>query len=527
MPLTVARAIGERLRAAGIARVFGHPGGEVVDLIEGFRQAGLEFVLTKHETAAAFMAEATAVSTGRPGVCLATLGPGATNLVTGVAQAYLDRAPVLAISGQLPAARYEITTHQRLELKRLFAPITKWQATVASETAAPIVERALRIAARTRPGPVYIEVPSDVPKQETIDVALPRFVTEPLPSLDAETVRDAAQRLDRSEHPLLMVGMDANDVTVAEPLRALAESRGTPVMVTPKAKGVFREDHPLFIGTIEGLGTGQLYDYVETCDLVAMIGVDPVEFDRDWAARARIVHVGMAPNDDRYYGSDVEVVGPIDVALDRLKHPGARRQAADDVRAFRDAFTASLRPRATGLTAQQVLAELRAVLPEDALVTCDVGHNKAVMSQCWPAFRPRTFFVSNGLSSMGYGLPAAIALKLSDPQRQVACVLGDGGFAMVMGEVETAVRVGAAITIVVLADEALSQIRAGQERKGFAVTGTTFGALDYPSLARAFGIRGTDVRTVAECRDAFRDRPAGEPVLVAAHIDPASYRLGT
>src|SRR5437867_3607155 len=178
VPLSVARAIGDRLRAAGVRYVYGHPGGEVVDLIEGFRQAGLEFVLNKHETAAAFMAETVATAAGVPGVCLATLGPGATNLVTGIAHAYLDRAPVLAFSGQLPAERYEIATHQRLDLRDLFTPITKWQATVSAANTAAVVERALRVAQRARRGPVYLEVPSDVPTQLTVDVALPRIAIE-------------------------------------------------------------------------------------------------------------------------------------------------------------------------------------------------------------------------------------------------------------------------------------------------------------------------------------------------------------
>src|SRR5207237_3272303 len=166
-------------------------GGGVVDLSEGFRQAGLEFVLTKHETAAAFMAEASATSTGVPGACVATLGPGATNLVTGVAHAYLDRAPVLAFTGQLPADRYEIATHQRLDLGQLYAPITKWQATLSSANAAAVIERGLRTAQRARRGPVHIEVPSDVPKQGTVDVALPRFVTEPTVAIDEDAARTA------------------------------------------------------------------------------------------------------------------------------------------------------------------------------------------------------------------------------------------------------------------------------------------------------------------------------------------------
>jgi acetolactate synthase-1/2/3 large subunit len=523
--VTVARAIGDRLRAAGVRYVYGHPGGEVVDLIEGFRQSGLEFVLTKHETAAAFMAEATAMATGTPGVCLATLGPGATNLVTGVAHAYLDRAAVIALSGQLPAERYEITTHQRLDLRQLFAPITKWQATLAPTNVAAVMERAIRVAERPRRGPIYLEVPSDVPKQETVDVALPRFATEAVSAIDEDAIRTAAARLRASERPLLLVGMDANEDAVAGPLRRLAESWSVPVMVSPKAKGIFREDHPLFLGTIEGLGTAYLYEYIDTCDLVLMVGFDPVEFDRDWSARARIVHIGVVPNDDRYYGSEVEVVGPIDATLQRLCPDPTPKLTPDEIHGFRDAFAARVHPRSARLTPQQVLAELRQAMPEDALVTCDVGYNKAVSAQCWQAYRPRTFFLSNGLSSMGYGLPAALALKMAEPARNVACVLGDGGFAMSMAELETGVRQGLGIRVVVLVDDALSQIRAGQERKGYPVVGTTFGSIDYPKLGAAFGIEASSVTTVAECRDAFRTAPTDRPVLVAARIDPSAYRI--
>ena len=527
VPPSVARAIGNRLRAAGVRYVYGHPGGEVVDLIEGFRQAGLEFVLTKHETAAAFMAEAAATVTGIPGVCLATLGPGATNLVTGVAQAYLDRAAVLAFSGQLPAERFEIATHQRLDLRHLFAPITKWQATLAPATAADVVDRALRVAQRPRRGPVYLEVPSDVPQQDAGDVALPPIATNPVVAIDEGAIHAAAERLIGSKRPLLLAGMDANEDAVAEPLRQLAEAWSLPVMVSPKAKGIFRENHSLFVGTIEGLGTAYLYDYIDTCDLVIMIGFDPVEFDRDWTARARIVHIGVVPNDDRYYASEVEVVGPIDVALDRLcatadPHP---KLGPDEIRTFHNAFAARVRPSSAGLSAQQVLAELRTALPEDALLTCDVGYNKAVATQCWPSFRPRTFFLSNGLSSMGYGLPAVLALKMAQPSREVACVLGDGGFAMSMAELETGVRLGLGVLVIVLVDDALSQIRAGQERKGYPVVGTTFGSLDYAKLGAAFGIDTTIVTTAAECRDAFRAPPNDRPRLVGALIDPSAYRI--
>ena len=532
--LTVARLIGERLRAAGVRYVTGHPGGEVVDLIEGFREAGLEFVLTRHETAAAFMAEAMASASGTPGVCVTTLGPGATNVVTGVAQAYLDRAPLIAFTGQLPADRFEITTHQKLDLRALFAPITKWQASLTPHNAEDVIDRALRETVRPRRGPVYIEVPSDVPRLVThrrIDPQI-RYVPPRTPEsssvVDRDHARRAAYLLCRAKRPVMLVGIDANDETAAPALRNFAEEWKIPVMVSPKAKGTFREDHPLFLGTIEMLGTAKLFEYIERSDLVVMIGFDPVEFDRDWTAASDVIHIGPLPNDDRYYNSAAELVGPVSESISALRSlaggPEATR-AEDEVRSFRESFRAFVTPKRDGLTSQQVLAELRAALPEDALVTCDVGYNKAVTGQCLPMYQPKTFFMSNGLSSMGYGLPAALGLKLLHRERQVACVLGDGGFAMLMAELETGVRQKLGITVVVLADDALSQIKAAQERKGYPATGTTFGRFDYVALAKGFGITGREVRTVAECRAALRDRPADAPVLIAAHVDPSAYQL--
>jgi acetolactate synthase-1/2/3 large subunit len=533
---TVARLVGERLRAAGVRYVTGHPGGEVVDLIEGFREAGLEFVLTRHETPAAFMAEAMASASGIPGACLATLGPGATNLVTGVAQAYLDRAPLIAFTGQLPDDRVEGTTHQNLDLRALFAPITKWRARLTPSNAAEVIDRALHESLRARRGPIFIEVPSDVPRQAPTgpDDATPsrvsaRGASPASTAVDRVEAERAAELLRRSKRPLILAGLDANDSAVAVSLRYLAEDWGIPVVVSPKAKGAFREDHPLFLGTIEMLGAAKLYEYVDDSDLVLMTGFDPVEFDRDWRAAAKVIHIGLLPNEDRQYDSAVEVVGPLREGIDVIRsaagHPVPAR-SPNDIRAFRASFRAYVNPKRDGLTSQQVLAELRAALPEDALVTCDVGYNKAVTGQCLPMYQPKTFFMSNGLSSMGYGLAAALGLKLLYRDRKVACVLGDGGFAMVMAELETAVREKLGITVVVLADDALSQIKAGQERKGYPVTGTTFGALDYVALAKGFGITGHDVRTVAECRAALGAGSSKKPNLIAAHVDPSAYQLG-
>ncbi len=532
---TVGRLIGDRLKAAGVRYVMGHPGGEVVDLIEGFRKAGLEFVLTRHETSAGFMADAMAAATGIPGVCVGTLGPGATNLVTGVAQAYLDRSPVLAFTGQLPADRFELTTHQKLELRALFAPITKWQTRVSPSGAGDAIDRALRVALRPRRGPVYLEVPSDVPRQEAKeDGAYAKrhgatFPTTAGSVVDRVMAQRAAERIRARQRPVILVGMDANDAITSSRLTSLAEEWSIPVIDSPKSKGVFREDHPLFLGTIEMLGTAKLYELIDRSDLILMVGFDPVEFDQEWTATAEVIHIGELPNDDRHYPATVELVGPIHEAIDAVRSlagTSAPKWTTAQVKLFSDSFRAYVAPRRAGLTSQQVLATLRAVLPEDALVTCDVGYNKSVTGQCWQAFGAKTFFMSNGLSSMGYGLPAALGLQLLHRDRAVACVLGDGGFAMTMAELETAVRMELPVITIVLADDALSQIKAGQESKGFPATGTTFHGLDYVSIARGFGIAGYDVTTAAECRDAFgAARRSKQPALIAAHVDPSAYRL--
>jgi acetolactate synthase-1/2/3 large subunit len=510
--------------------VFGHPGGEVVDLIDGFASAGLEFVLTKHEATAGFMADAVGAFGGAPGVCIGTLGPGATNLVTGVAQSFLDRSPVIAITGQLPADRYDVVTHQRLDLRALFAPITKWQAHVTAANAITVTDRAIRVSKRHRPGPVYLEVPSDVPAQEAHVGPLPRDLDFSAAATFAPGAGDAAASLLRqSRHPVIVAGMDAMDVAAVDELRALADEWVIPVVVGPKAKGVVREDHPLFLGTIEALGTGWLFDYIAGCDLVVMVGFEPVEFDRDWTGKAKIIHIGPLPNDDLYFRAEVELVGPVSVGIQALRTaaaPASPKHELPDVLSARGAFLGFVQPETTGLAAQALLRELRAVLPEDALVTCDVGQNKSVAAQCWAAYQPKTFFVSNGLSSMGYGFAAAMGLQLLNPQRRVACILGDGGFAMYLGELETAVRRELPITLVVLADQALTQIKLGQERKGLGSTGTTFGATDYVALARAFGAEGAEIRRLEECREVFRwalERRG--PTIIAAYIDPECYRL--
>lgn len=401
---------------------------------------------------------------------------------------------------------------------------------MTAANAVTVTDRAVRVSQRHRPGPVYLEVPSDVPAQEartgTTHDELETVVAAVFPQAAGSA---AAALLRESKRPVILAGMDAMDAAAVSELRALADEWTIPVMVGPKAKGVFREDHPLFLGTIEALGTGRLFDYIAECGLVVMVGFDPVEFDRDWTAKAKTIHIGPLPNDDLYFRAEAQLVGPVSSGIQALRAaaaPASPKHQMQDLASARRSFLSFVQPETTGLAAQAVLRELRAVLPEDALVSCDVGQNKSVAGQCWPAYQPKTFFVSNGLSSMGYGFAAAMGLQLLNPERRVACILGDGGFAMYLGELETAVRRELPIIAVVLADQALTQIKLGQERKGLGSTGTTFGPIDYVALARAFGAEGAKIRRAEESRDVFKwalERRG--PTIIAAYIDPDCYRL--
>ena len=314
---TVGERIGVRLREAGVRYVFGHPGGEVVDLLEGLRKAGLEFVLTHHETAGAFMADAIGQYTRRPGVCLGTIGPGGTNLVTGVAHAQLDRAPMIAMAAQLPHDRFPLCTHQKIDLLHLFTPITKWAASITPANADAVVVKAVRTSLQERPGPVFLQIAPDVSNQP-IDVVIDRpYAKEIRPrGPSPESMSQAAQLFQGARRPLVLAGLDALRAGAWKSLRDLSEAFILPVMVGPKAKGIFPEDHPHFVGTLEMLGTQKLYDFIDECDLLLMAGFDPVELDRDWTARAQIINFGPVINEEQYYPSSIDVVGPVGESLE-------------------------------------------------------------------------------------------------------------------------------------------------------------------------------------------------------------------
>jgi acetolactate synthase-1/2/3 large subunit len=534
---TTAEVIAATLKANGIRRVFGLPGGEIAEIMGACRKAGLAFLLCRHENAACLMAGAIGELTRKPGVVLATVGPGATNLVNGVANAWLERAPLLVISAQLPSDLSPILPHQLIELESLFRPITKWSATLTGSDTAGTLQRALDLTVQGRPGPVYLSLPSDIARRED----QPGPAGEPpaqssLPATDRAArqaaLAQARRMLAGARQPLAMVGIGVNPLTVRPALLRWLEAAAIPVAVTPKAKGLVPEDHPLFLATSTGMAGDTLFaELLRETDLLIGVGFDPVEAIRTFYTDRPVLSIAEYSLAERQFSPALELVGDVGATLDALGDGPAPRHrwTREAVHGFRRRLAAFLTPAVDssplGLSPARLFGLLRDRTPRDAILTVDTGAHKLLAGQVWPSYEPLTYFVSHGLSTMGYALPAAMAAKLEHPDRTVIALTGDGGLAMVLAELETAARLQLPIVIIVLSDRSLYLIRLHQERKGFAPGGVDFGPIDYAGIAPGFGALGFRAITWGEFEAALAAALAAErPTLIEVPIDPTDYR---
>lgn len=511
---THAEVMANELAKRGVQYVFGLPGGEIVAFIDACRRAGMRFLLTGHEASAAWMAQVVGQITGIPGVCAATLGPGATNLITGVANAFLDRAPMLAITAQIPASAIDTMTHQRLSLGDLFFPITKASFWIEGN-AGGVVRSAMALAAAPRPGPVHIALASDVAIAE--DIHRDRVITklhEPGPNLGPIT-----KRLKSSTRPLVLIGLGATPGD-APAIRAFIDCLQAPFLVTPKAKGIVAEDHPLFLGVASGMAIDR--DIVETiraADLILAIGFDPVECDKSWFADVEIVSLDSASMAEGRY-KPVEAIGAITSLISALS-PESKPWPQELLDQRRKAIQ---RQPGQGHSPLRLIQELRSIFPRGGIATCDVGSHKLVMGQFWRAYEPGTFFMSNGLSGMGFGVPAAIAAQLCHPTKPVLAVVGDGGMLMMIHDLALIRELGLPIIIVVLSDRSLSLIRVSESRRGIEPYGVDFTPPDFAKIAEAFGIAGHKARDIADARNVVeRALTARTALLVDVPIDHREY----
>ncbi len=522
---TCAAVMARTLREAGVRFAFGHPGGEVLELIDALERAGIRFVLTGHESTAAFMAAAVGRLTGIPGVCVATLGPGACNLVLGVATAFLDRDPILAISARTSTQRHHRSNKQNLPLMDLFTPITRWSVDLEGAAVEDTLKSALSIAAGPPRGPVYLSVPSDLAGRPVIDGdSAVRDVDgksmnhdvdvksssppPPTPADDSDLPRILAS-LNGAERPVAVVGIAMDAARDAPAVRRFLRDTAIPYTTTVQAKGIADEQGGGYLGTIApAAGEERIIEWLERSDCVLGIGFDPVEISRLWHFDAPLQVVANAPVGFGAYSPPASCVGDVSVLLVRIGGGYTGRSAWTDkqIRELRERVDAVYHPPASsgpgGMSPYHLVGALRETLPEDTIVSSDVGAHKNVMGQRWTAPGPDTFLMSNGLSSMGYGLGAAMGAATVCPDRPVAAVTGDGAFAMMVQELETINRTGIAPLVIVLCDASLAVIKIAQQARGLPTTGVDFSPVDWVKVAEGFGISAETVSTLEETRDA-------------------------
>jgi acetolactate synthase-1/2/3 large subunit len=531
---TCAEVLARTLREAGITRMFGLPGGEVLDLIEAGRREGIEFLLTRHEAAASFMADVTGQIQRRPGVCVATLGPGAVNMTLGVANAFLDRSPLLAITATLAHRNAGIATHQDLDLNALYRPITKLTLTIDGHDTAGKVRRALEVSMTPRMGPVHLTLPSDIAKTEDRPESERAARSSAPATASPEALDRVADRIMGAARAAIVIGIDVNPLVDTPAVRAFAEALGVPVFVTPKAKGIFPEDHPLFFGVCAGVsGDAVVCEWLGRADVLVGVGFDPVESDKVWHHTMPLVSIGPMSIATSQFQPVAEAVGDLPSSLATLTTRLGGKTFAwtpGDRDRFRTELETVLRPasRPRGLSGFELTRRLRERFPRDTVCVTDVGSVKMVTSQAWTAYEPLTFFESNGLSAMSYGFPGAMAARLQFPTRPILCTIGDGGFGMTIAELETCVRARLHFVTVVYNDSSLSLIDVAQERRGYPTTGVRHGRVDFAAAAAAFGAWSRRVETMDELDAALRES-AGitRPVVIDAVVDPAEYRAHT
>jgi acetolactate synthase I/II/III large subunit len=528
---TTSDIVVEALEKAGTRYVFGYPGGQNVRLIEAMRESGVEFVLVTHEGSAGFMADAAARLTGRPGACLSTLGPGATNLTTGVGNAFLDRVPLLAITGKMGRKWRGRTVQMQVDHRALFAPITKWSAELEPATAWETMRRALAVAQSEQPGPVHLDLPEDVAEEASNAGDATGFGAAPQPPAPPEERALAAMEdaLARARHPLVAVGLTTNRADVTALLRDVVAKHRFPVVSTLMAKGHVDESGPAFAGVLGRARRDLVAAFCKPADLVLAVGYDPVEFNyEDWVGKdVPIVHIDTVPADlAATHTLAVDVVGNIGHTLRRLRAcpPAAHDWDLAALPSHRDALRAAVTPHTGAFAPHDVLVAMRDLLPDEGILVSDVGAHTHLIGQLWDPRGPGKLLVSNGWSSMGYSIPAAIAAQLVHRDRPVVGCTGDGGFLMMVGEINTAVRLRLPVVFVVLRDRYLSLIKVKQSRRRFPWAGVELLGADYRPSDNLFGAPVVVAENPESFRAAFaRALDRRGPVVIEAVVDPGEY----
>jgi acetolactate synthase-1/2/3 large subunit len=517
------------LKAAGIHRGFGIPSGNVLPLMEAMRKGGVDFVLTAHEGSAGFAADVTGRVSGAPGLCIATLGPGATNLTTGVGNAWLDRSPMIAITCNLNTDQLGRRIQMWIDHHALFKPITKASFRLEKGRIAETVKEAIRIAMSEPRGPVHLDLPEDVALAPAKADAAPMKALSKILPPTADMIDKAGALIAKAKRPVAVIGSTAMRMAKPGLLQEVVERHNLPFATTTMAKGMIDEDHPLSIGCIERSCRQIQRKLLRSADLIVGLGYDTVEVEYEaWIADVPLLQVDIEPVDIAPSVTLAhQVTGDLDAALAKLAALPASANAWTPamLAEHRKAFQAALRPASKTFTAHAAIDAVRRALPPEGVLSFDVGaHTHQIASQ-WTVHAPKTFHITNGWSSMGFGLPGAIAAKLARPDLPVVCLIGDGCFQMTCGEVAVAKRMGLALPIVVLDDKWLGLIKVKQIRRQFPLYGTELQEEDYTEPPQHyFGVPAVGVRDPAALEAAVKTALAAKgPTVIEAVVDSDHY----
>lgn len=491
------------LENEGVKYVFGIPGEENLEIVKALHESQkITFISTRHEQGAAFMADVYGRLTGKAGVCLSTLGPGATNLVTGVADASGDGAPLVAITGQVSTDKMHLTSHQYLDLTAMFAPITKRSKQVLRpDSINEIVRLAFKYSQSEKPGSCFIDLPCDVAAMdvpEGVGQLLLKHHRDHVEAADESEIRRAAELIQSAKKPLLLIGHSAVRSNAEASVRRFVKNLRLPAVNTMMSKGILSCDDLYCMGTVGIPGRDYTDIALEQADLVIAVGYDIVEFAPSrWNKNSnhRIVHIDTrATHVNKSYQPDVEVIGDISDSLDqisglfvRTQKPewalAIRKERMEERDSYADDDSFPVKP-------QRLLLDIRKSMRDDDIMISDVGAHKMWIARQYPCKQPRTCIISNGFATMGIALPGAVAAKLINPDKRVIAVTGDGGFLMNCQELETAVRVHTPFVTLIFHDDSYGLIKWKQENRYHESYDVDFGNPDFVMLAESFGCRG-------------------------------------
>ncbi len=517
------------LENEGVEYVFGLPGEENLHVLQALKYSSIKFITTRHEQGAAFMADVYGRLTGKAGVCLSTLGPGATNLMTGVADANLDGAPLVAITGQVGTDRMHIESHQYLDLVAMFDPVTKWNAQIVRPSITPeLVRRAFKIAQSEKPGAVHIDVPENIAAMPVTGEPLNKDAREKTYA-SFRSIGKAAVAISKAKNPLILVGNGAIRANASETLTEFATRLNIPVVNSFMGKGMIPYTHPLSLWTVGLQQRDRVSCAFDEADLIIAIGYDLIEYSpKKWNPEGKIpiIHIGAITAEiDSSYIPLVEVVGDISDSLSEIMKQADRAgkptpHAAElrtDIRADYEYYA---NDNEFPIKPQKLIYDLRQVMGPEDIVISDVGAHKMWMARHYHCDRPNTCIISNGFAAMGIALPGAIAAKLVYPDRNIVAVTGDGGFMMNCQELETALRVGTPFVTLIFNDGGYGLIEWKQQNQFGESAFVHFTNPDFVKFAESMGLKGYRINSVADLIPTLKEAMAQDvPTVIDCPVD--------